>query len=231
VEYTDWQQLDALARRLHSGDCHVYSDALLVCNPLAEIADLGSSFQFIPHSTRLLECRLKVNGIDAIPAEVKSLTAAGKLSVKPMPKARFHEIYQDYVCGCMLRVAREVFVLLPVDTLLITASADLFDSSTGKTGERPVVSAFLHRAVVSTLDFDRLDPSDAIDSFQHRGDFKATRKSGAFLPVAPLMPSDLIQNVTSTTHVADVLAQVKRLRMELTEECGELGPQQTSSIN
>ena len=38
-----------------------------------------------------------------------------------MPKGRFHEIYQDYLCGCLLRVAREVFALFPVDTVLVTA--------------------------------------------------------------------------------------------------------------
>lgn len=38
-----------------------------------------------------------------------------KLSVKAMPKGRFHEVYQDYACGCCLRIGREVLALLPVD--------------------------------------------------------------------------------------------------------------------
>ena len=38
---------------------------------------------------------------------------------KPMPKGLFHGIYLDYLCGCVLRVAREVFALLPVDTVLV----------------------------------------------------------------------------------------------------------------
>jgi len=35
--------------------------------------------------------RLQVNADEVIPKEVKTLTAGGKVSIKPMPKARFHE--------------------------------------------------------------------------------------------------------------------------------------------
>jgi hypothetical protein len=73
--------------------------------------DLGSSIHMTVHDAKLIECVLKVNGRSAIPSEVKSLTAAGRVVVKTMPKARFHEIYQDYVCGCLLRLAREIFAI------------------------------------------------------------------------------------------------------------------------
>ena len=96
---------------------------------------------------------LKVSGKQIIPAEVKTLTASEKVSVKPMPKGLFHEIYLDYLCGCVLRVAREIFALLPVDTVLVTAAADSLDSRTGHTVEQPVVSVALPRADVALLNF------------------------------------------------------------------------------
>lgn len=171
-----------------------------------------------------LECILKVNGIDAIPNEVKTLTSTGKLSVKPMPKGRFHEVYQDYVCGCVLRVAREVFAFLPVQTLLVTALADLFDTGTGETAEQPVLSVSIPRAEVEKLNFDRLDPSDAIEKFVHRGDFKATRKSGAFQPITPLTPAEIAPEPVEKMGLDDLLSNVRRLRAELQEEIDELGP-------
>jgi hypothetical protein len=111
----EWEKLRHLSRRILAGEPRAYSEALVELSPLAEISELGSTLNFTVHDTHLLECVLKVNGMQAIPAEVKALTSTGKLSVKPMPKARFHEVYQDYICSCMLRVAREVFALLPVD--------------------------------------------------------------------------------------------------------------------
>ena len=92
------------------------------------------------HDPKLIECELKVNGQDVIPADTKSLSAGGKLVVKAMPKARFHEIYQDYVCGCVLRLAREMFALLPVDNVILTATVDGTDSATGHVAELPVLS-------------------------------------------------------------------------------------------
>jgi hypothetical protein len=147
-ERSQWEKDTNLARRILCGEHKAYTEALTEFNPLTEIADLGSSVHFVVHSSNLLECTLKVNGVQAIPGEVKSLTASGKVSVKKMPKSRFHEIYQDYVCGCVLRVAREVFALLPIEALIATALADWFDSSTGRTVERPVLSVCIHRVLL-----------------------------------------------------------------------------------
>jgi hypothetical protein len=98
--YTDqkakWEKLKDLSRRVLAGEHKAYTEALVEFNPFAEMSDLGSSINFIVHSAKLIECILKINGRQAIPAEMKTLTASGKVSIKSMPKGRFHEIYQDY---------------------------------------------------------------------------------------------------------------------------------------
>lgn len=177
---SEWKKITSLARGILDGEHKAYIEALVELNPFEEIGHLGSSLHFTIHRPKVVECRLKVNGRQAIPAEVKSLTSSGKVSMKAMPKARFHEIYQDYVCACVLRVAREVFALLPVSVILITASADELNPRTGHIAEQPVLSVTLPRAELSRLNFDQVDPSDAMENFVHRGDFKASRKSGAF---------------------------------------------------
>jgi hypothetical protein len=179
---------------------------------------------FTVETATLIGCELKVNGSQAIPSEVKTLTATEKVSVKPMPRARFHEIYQDYVCGCMLRVAREVFAMLPVDTVLITASADILDARTGQTLEQPVLSAVMPRAIVLGLDFDKLDPADAMENFLHRGNFKASRKTGAFQPITPLTPDDMPHSSAEAMGFSDLVASVKRMRQELQSKLAALMP-------
>jgi hypothetical protein len=221
-EISEWESDTNLARRILCGELKAYTEALTEFNPLSEIADLGSSVHFVVHNSKLLECTLKVNGVQAIPSEVKSLTASGKVSVKAMPKSRFHEIYQDYVCGCILRVAREVFALLPIEALIITASADWFDSGTGRIEERPVLSAAIQRVQLEALDFERLDPSDAIERLLHRGDFKSSRKLGAFQPITPLMPADLTASPSQLTGYTDLLSTARRLRKQMNAELTEL---------
>ena len=215
-QMAEWEEITSLAKRILAGDHKAYMEALVELSPLAELVDLGSSIHFTVHTDQLIGCELKVNGKHAIPAEHKTLTATGKLSTKTMPKSRFHEIYQDYVCGCMLRVAREVFAVLPVNTLLITALADVFDLRTGRTKEQPVLSAVMPRAVVTKLAFDYLEPSNAMESFQRRGDFRASRISEAFQPIIPLRPDDLATGGDGkTTSFRETLTQAKTLRAGL----------------
>ena len=231
IQMADWEKLKNLARRVLAGEHKAYIEALAEFSPLAEITTLGSSLHFTVNDAKLIECVLKVNGVHAIPSEVKSLTSSGKVSVKAMPKGRFHEIYQDYVCGCMLRVAREVFAFLSVETLLITTRADVLDSRTGQLTEQPVMSAVMPRALVFGLNFDRLDPSDAVENFQHRGDFKATRKTGAFQPIMPLTPTDIARSSTEDTSLSDLFANVQRLREELKSEMAVLNSLSATSAS
>jgi hypothetical protein len=210
-----WEQLKNLSRRILAGEHKAYTEALTEFNPFAEMSDLGSSINFIVHSEKLIECILKVNGKQAIPAEVKILTSSGKVSVRPMPKGRFHEIYQDYLSGCVLRVAREVFALLPVDTVLVTATADSLDSRTGHAAEQPVLSVAIPRTVVAGLNFDRLAASDALENFQHRGDFKASRKSEEFNSIIPLTPTDIAHTSAEEMSFQNLLTCVQKMREEL----------------
>jgi hypothetical protein len=220
----DWEKLRHLSRRILAGEPQAYSEALVELSPLAEISELGSTLNFTVHDTHLLECILRVNGVQAIPAEVKTLTSAGKLSVKPIPKARFHELYQDYICSCMLRVAREVFALLPVDALLITAAADSTDFRKGRPVEQPVLSALMTRTALAGFEFERLDPSNAMERLLHRGDFKASRRTGAFAPIAPLTPADIQSSRSEQPAASDLLLAVRRMREAINAEIAKLTP-------
>ena len=220
-----WGKLKDLSRRVLAGEHKAYTEALLEFNPFADMSDLGSSIYFIVHGAKLIECVLKINGKQAIPAEVKSLMASGKVSIKAMPKGRFHEIYQDYLSGCVLRVAREAFALLPVDTVLVTASADSLDSRTGHTVEQPVLSVAMPRSAVARLNFDQLDASDALENFQHRGDFKASRKSESFNSIVPLTPADIAHNSIEEMSFQNLLATIQKMREELKVKIAEMIPQ------
>ncbi len=214
-DFTEWERMRSLARRVLAGEAKAYSEAISEFSSLSEISNLGSSISVTLHEAKLIECGLKVNGRGSIPSEFKSLTASGKLSVKTMPKARFHEIYQDYVCSCVLRMAREVFALLPVETVLVTANVDGKDPRTGRATELPVLSVAIPRAIAARLDFERLDPSDSLENFLHRGDVMTSRKSGDFVGIVPLRPTDVFPPQAPEADVKTLYAQVRQTRTDL----------------
>lgn len=165
------KELRVLARRILSGDTAAYSEAVTELNPFAELSAFGSVLHFTFHNRNTVEGRILVKGREVIPTEQKSLTSTGKLSSKAMPKARFQELYPDYVCGCVLRIGRELFALLPLDFVFLTASVD--DAGESK----PVVSVILDRSGVEQLQFEHLDASDTVETFRIRSSLKKSRST------------------------------------------------------
>lgn len=224
-ELEKWQRRNSLAKRILCGETSAYLDAISEFNPFSEISSIGSSIHFTVHSPELIAVVLKTKDSQVIPAEAKSLTSSGKLSVKPLAKARFAEIYQDYVCASVIRVARELFALLPLQTVLITTTSDLLDTKTGKQKEQPFLSVAITRSACRELNFEKLDPSDTIQSMHHRGDLKLSRKNGGFETIDPLTSADLIQvEAPSGLHIDDALLAVRRMRENIKLISDSLNP-------
>jgi len=187
-EYADWEATCELAGRILAGSAEAYLDAIRQTDPFSDISELGSSIEFRVEKSSLVEATLHVNSEQVIPSEAKSLLKSGKLSEKRMPKSRFHELYQDYACGCVLRVARELFALLPIEMVIVNAVANLLNTQTGYMQEQPILSVAIPRKTLEGLNLEMLDPSDSMNNFVHRTAF---RKTKGFSAVESLRPSDL----------------------------------------
>ena len=95
-----------------------------------------------------------------------------------MPKGHFFELYQDYICSCVLRVARESFALLPLKIAIVTAVGKILNTSTGYQEDQPILSVAIPRDTLATLNMDLVDPSDSLQNFVHRMNFKKTQGFG-----------------------------------------------------
>lgn len=186
--YADWKATRELAARILAGDTDAYIDAIRQADPFSEMSQLGSSIVFKTDDYNLIETTMHVNSVDVIPTETKTLLKSGKLSVKKMSKTRFFELYQDYVCGAVLRVARELFALLPIEMVIITAVGDILNTKTGHMEEQPILSVAIPRETLNKLNFAKLDPSDSMDNFLHNMKFLKTK---GFQAVERIVPTDL----------------------------------------
>jgi len=185
--YQDWKILTEIANKIYAGDTEAYVEAIKEVNPFEEIEQIGSSIKFSVINKDLIECNLDVHDEKVIPKEEKSLLKSGKLSVKQIPTSRFYDLYQDYVCGCVLRIARELFALLPIEMALINAHSRLLNTKTGHIEDMPILSVTIPRRSLEALNLDAIDPSDSMKNFVHKMSFK---KGQGFNPVDILSPSD-----------------------------------------
>lgn len=181
--HSSWESNRTLAHAILSGDLEAYEVALETLQPFRELSDFGCTFNHAFHDARVVQVAMTVDGDDCIPSEVKSLTARGKLSTKKMPVSRFNELYQDYVCGAVLRVAREFFAVLPLEWVCCTAYAEMLNPATGHKEVTPVVTVKMPRTTLLSLNFSGVDASDALRNFNHRMGF---RKGSGFTAIEPL---------------------------------------------
>lgn len=178
-QLTEWQDRQDLARQVLAKDSDVYQQVLEIFKPFEGIEHLGSHLEFT-FTADHIEVDVHVNTAEVIPDFVVTQLASGKLSRKQLPISKFNELYQDYVCGCLLRVAREVQAHLPVSQVVVHALSKQLNTATGLIESQVIVSAAMPRETLSQLNFTALDPSDSMRNFNHTMKFT---KSGGFQAV------------------------------------------------
>jgi hypothetical protein len=202
-----WGRLKALAQQLQSGEATalVEAHAELKKQGVGPPDEMEMVLQ--PCDAKRLYTAIRVEGRDITPSEVKTLTQAGKLSTKAMPKNRAGELYEDHICSCCLAVARQLFATLPVNEVIVTAYVPTISTVSGNETDTPVVSAHFTNERFMAMNFDELDPSDALQSFRHAGDVRASRRGEDFSAIRPLVfeagsvaesPSDELQALFET---------------------------------
>ncbi|VAW87133.1 hypothetical protein MNBD_GAMMA18-819 [hydrothermal vent metagenome] len=171
-EVSDWEESVAIANSLLEGSEKAKIESIDSLNPFSEISNLGSNLTVSIGNNGIVEVTIYVHGDDIVPNEAKILLKSGKLSIKKMPKGRFNEIYQDYVCSCVLRVANEVFSTIPDKKVVVTAVDELLNPKTGHKEKSPILSVFVSRATLQSLNMEAIDPSDSMNNFVHNMSFK-----------------------------------------------------------
>jgi len=185
-ECKEWKKEKLIADKLLSGNTNTKLDIIKKVNPFSDISELGSSIIFKIEESNMLEAILNLEGKDIIPTEKKILLQSGKLSIKKMPKSEFNELYQDYICSCILRVGNELLAILPDDIVLIHAMDNLLNTKTGHMENKCIASVAISRNTISSLNMDLIDPSDSFDNFVHNMKFKKIKGFDIVKPLSPL---------------------------------------------
>jgi hypothetical protein len=168
-----------LARTVLAADVAAYARVIDETGCLEELDDLRCSVEARFPGAQFAHATVRADGRDLVPSEVKTLSAKGKLSAKEMPKARFWEIYQDFICGAALRVARELCAVLPLKGALIDVRAPLLNSATGHYEDTCVLSVYCPAEELDRINFSAADASSVVESFMHEMAFAKSKGMNA----------------------------------------------------
>lgn len=184
-DHSDWQADKELAVRLLAGDISAQKDVISEMDSWSDEGLIGTRLSF-SISDNFLHAVAHVHGDDVVPTYRRKQLQSGKLSETKMPVGERHELYQDYVCSVALKVAGDLFSVLPRDEVFVTCTASMLDKATGHMADTPILSVQFVRPTFNNLRLSTIDPSDSMSNFNHVMEFKRTKGFGAIDPLKPI---------------------------------------------
>jgi len=181
-EHSNWQADKELAERLLAGDISAQKDVISEMTSWSDEGLIGTRLSF-SISDSFLHAVAHVHGDDVVPTYRRKQLQSGKLSETKMPAGERHELYQDYVCSVALKVAGDLFSVLPRDEVFVTCTASMLDKVTGHMADTPILSVQFVRSTFHNLRLATIDPSDSMSNFNHVMEFKRTK---GFIAIDPL---------------------------------------------
>lgn len=144
-----WRYYHSVAGSVLSGDIDTYLQVVYEVNPLDDLLDYGTGFEFGTDSSKLMEVEFVVND--------RALSNARR----SMGTVEYNDVLQDFVCSTAIRIARDMFALLPIKLCTVHA---VFNQNT-------ILSVQFDRPTLSKIRFNFADPSDVVNQFSNRMDF------------------------------------------------------------
>lgn len=179
----NWMEMHEFSKKILEGDVDCYLLAVEESNPFEDLVEYGSDFEIGTDSKDCLTVEFHAKSNDVVPMIAMSLTSTGKLSKKNLSKTMYYDYVQDYVCSCSVRIARELFAILPIRNVIVHAIDSVINTSTGNEEDAVILSVDFNKQGFQDINFDRIDASDFVATFEHHMKFM---KTTGFKPVKRL---------------------------------------------
>lgn len=138
MEQDKWNFLKGISHLILSGDIDAYLETIEKMKPVDDLLDYGSQFEFGTDNPKSMEVEFQIN-------QHNDMKSDGTNS----------ELFNEYVAACTIRVARDLFALLPVRYVIVYAQS----------GEKPVLEAKFDKSVLQGIDFKVEKARDIIKRF------------------------------------------------------------------
>jgi len=140
-----WEYYHNMAGKVLAGDIDTYLQLIYEVNPLDDLLSYGSNYEFGTDDPKKIEVEFNVN--ESALSEAK----------RNLSQIEYNLLLQDYICSMCIRIARDMFALLPIKDTIVHAVLN------GNT----VVSVDFDRMTLSKIKFGYIDPSDTMAQFRH----------------------------------------------------------------
>lgn len=156
-----WEYCHSKAYDVLNGNIDTYLQIIQDVGPLDDLLDYGFGFECGTDDPNIMFVEFETKQEEIMPSK------------SSMEITEYNVLLQDYICSCSIRVARDIFALLPVSHVIVHAVSD------GDT----VLSVDFERRIFTKMKFQGSDASDLVEEFKCNMSFD--RQTG-FQPVKQL---------------------------------------------
>lgn len=140
-----WDYYYSVAPDVLSGDIDTYLQLIYEVNPLDDLLEYGTNFEFGTDDSNVMEVEYTVN------------TDVLSHARQTMGRQEYNDLLQDFVCSLSIRIARDLFALLPINHAIIHTVMD----------KQTIMTVDFDRHNLSKVKFGFIDPSDTVKRFQY----------------------------------------------------------------
>ena len=138
--YQEWEVNHPFVQQVMSGDQDVWREVVRLHATFHQEQTIAKSYSLHKYDQNTAECDVFLHSMEeVIPSKIEYATKRGQIRYRDFPKTKRIILYESYVYSCLVRVARELFAVLPCRTIylngLLGSAQDHF----------PILSAILER--------------------------------------------------------------------------------------
>lgn len=156
-----WKYCHDKAYKVLNGDIDTYLQVIKDVGPLEDLLEYGFGFECGTDNPNYMFVEFNTKQDEIMPCK-------SSMNIKD-----YNDLLQDYVCSCAIRVARDIFALLPVSHVIVHALSE------GIT----ILSVDFERRIFTKLRFKNSDASDLVEKFKYNMIFDS---QNGFQPVDQL---------------------------------------------
>ena len=146
-----WEYYHNLSPKILSGDIDTYLQLIYDVNPLDDLLNYGSNFEFGTDRSTMIEVEFVINEL------------ALKSASEQMCNAEYNNLLREYISSVCIRIARDMFALLPISNTIIHAVLN----------QKTVISVNFDRTNLSKIKLGFIDPFDIVEKFNYNMNFNS----------------------------------------------------------
>ncbi len=162
-----------------------YPKALELADPFIELREFRMRISYPTVAADVMTVDCVIEDLELVPNSFLEMMPSGYVNSTAIELDLYWGLHRKFACSCALRVAREVFNLLPLERVIVNIRDNKFDPETRVISYPIIFSVLFVRDLIVNVDFSDLDATYAVKAFDHRMTFNTTR---GFKPVDGIEP-------------------------------------------